>query len=91
MNNSNLPLGCANDQFAPFNQEEKVIVVDLQKEVYTECCGCDNFHYSNNVAICEDCGQECSIYEESNESFNKRLSYAEEAEAIRLDNEKYDQ
>lgn len=78
MCNSNLPIGTANDPFAPWNQKEQPFFdTGLTKEVYTECCGCDHFTPTNESAICGDCGQVCSVYEESDSDFEKRVEEAE--------------
>lgn len=91
MCHSNLPLGTANDPLAPWNQEEPIQVdVDIQREVYTECCGCDDFIRQGEKIICGDCGQECSLYEESDEDFEKRIEQAEEEERQRIEEAKYD-
>lgn len=91
MCHSNLPIGTANDSRAPWNQEDPIQVnVDIQREIYTECCGCDDFREEAGKYICGDCGQECSIYEESDEDFEKRVEEAEEKERERLEEMKYD-
>lgn len=84
MSNSNLPIGTANDRLAPWNQEETVVNIDLKRDVYTECCGCDDYAEIDGETICCDCGNQCSIYNESDADYEKRLSIEEEKEIIKI-------
>lgn len=89
MDNSNLPLGAANDPNAPFNNEEIVVNVDLQRETYTKCCGSDDFAEMDGDTICLDCGNVCEVYIESKKDFEKRIYAAELAEIERIQNGYY--
>lgn len=83
---SNIPEGTAHDPLAPWNQEEKIQVhIELKREVYTVCCGSDDFHISFGFTICGDCNKPCSVYEEPESEYEKRLEEAESKERQRLE------
>lgn len=87
MTNGNYPSGTANSVFAPWNQKEvSPLNVELAREIYTECCGCDDFNEDNGVHYCGDCGKECSIFTESDDDYQARLERAEEEERERIEN-----
>lgn len=73
MNNSNLPIGSANSSLAPWNQvyDENI---ELDKIIYTECCGCEDFTEVGSLIICGDCGLSCSTFEEDESDYNERVN-----------------
>lgn len=89
MNNSNLPVGCANDSRAPWNQNDTEIDFEIPvREVYTLCCGIDQ---DINDTHCKDCGCKAEMYVEPFNEFQKRIEQAKEDAYFKHIENQYDQ